>query len=97
MKDALFITIWDVPPFPTLLSYLRLLWPKSGDAPLDKVCYIGCGATTGIGAVIFTMKVEAGASVAVWGLGGIGLNVIQGAKMAGAGRIIGVDINPAKS
>jgi len=67
------------------------------DAPLDKVCYIGCGATTGIGAVIFTMKVEAGASVAVWGLGGIGLNVIQGAKMAGAGRIIGVDINPAKA
>lgn len=66
------------------------------DAPFDKVCYIGCGVTTGIGAVIFTMKVEAGATVAVFGLGGIGLNVIQGAKMVGARRIIGVDINPAR-
>lgn len=64
------------------------------DAPFDKACYIGCGVTTGIGAVIFTMKVEAGATVAVFGLGGIGLNVIQGAKMVGASRIIGVDINP---
>ena len=66
------------------------------DAPFDKVCYIGCGVTTGIGAVIYTAKVEAGADVAVFGLGGIGLNVIQGAKMVGADRIIGVDINPGK-
>ncbi len=64
------------------------------DAPFDKVCYIGCGVTTGIGAVIFTAKVEAGANVVVFGLGGIGLNVIQGAKMAGADKIIGVDLNP---
>ena len=66
------------------------------DAPFDKICYIGCGVTTGIGAVAFTMKVEAGATVAVFGLGGIGLNVIQGAKMVGASRIIGVDMNPSK-
>lgn len=66
------------------------------DAPFDKVCYIGCGVTTGIGAVLFTAKVEAGANVAVFGLGGIGLNVIQGAKMVGADKIIGVDINPAR-
>ncbi|MFC7335357.1 S-(hydroxymethyl)glutathione dehydrogenase/class III alcohol dehydrogenase [Rhodocista pekingensis] len=66
------------------------------DAPFDKVCYIGCGVTTGIGAVIYTAKVEPGASVAVFGLGGIGLNVIQGARMVGADRIIGIDINPAK-
>ena len=66
------------------------------DAPFDKVCYIGCGVTTGLGAVMNTAKVEAGASVAVFGLGGIGLNVIQGARMAGAERIIGVDVNPAK-
>lgn len=66
------------------------------DAPFDKVCYIGCGVTTGIGAVAFTMKVEAGSTVAVFGLGGIGLNVIQGAKLVGATRIIGVDINPSK-
>jgi S-(hydroxymethyl)glutathione dehydrogenase / alcohol dehydrogenase len=66
------------------------------DAPFDKVCYIGCGVTTGIGAVLFTAKVEAGATVAVFGLGGIGLNVIQGAKMVGAGKIIGIDINPAR-
>ena len=66
------------------------------DAPFDKVCYIGCGVTTGIGAVLFTAKVEAGASVVVFGLGGIGLNVIQGAKMVGAGRIIGVDLNPGR-
>jgi len=64
------------------------------DAPFDKVCYIGCGVTTGLGAVIFTAKVEAGANVVVFGLGGIGLNVIQGARMVGAGKIIGVDINP---
>jgi S-(hydroxymethyl)glutathione dehydrogenase/alcohol dehydrogenase len=66
------------------------------DAPFDKVCYIGCGVTTGIGAVINTAKVEAGASVVVFGLGGIGLNVIQGARMVGASKIIGVDINPAR-
>ena len=66
------------------------------DAPFDKVCYIGCGVTTGIGAVIFTAKVEPGANVVVFGLGGIGLNVIQGAKMAGANMIVGVDLNPAR-
>jgi S-(hydroxymethyl)glutathione dehydrogenase/alcohol dehydrogenase len=66
------------------------------DAPFDKVCYIGCGVTTGIGAVINTAKVEPGANVVVFGLGGIGLNVIQGARLAGANRIIGVDLNPAR-
>ena len=66
------------------------------DAPFDKVCYIGCGVTTGIGAVLFTAKVETGANVAVFGLGGIGLNVIQGAKMVGANKIIGIDLNPAR-
>jgi S-(hydroxymethyl)glutathione dehydrogenase/alcohol dehydrogenase len=66
------------------------------DAPFDKVCYIGCGVTTGIGAVINTAKVEPGANVVVFGLGGIGLNVIQGAKLAGANIIIGVDLNPAR-
>jgi len=66
------------------------------DAPFDKICYIGCGVTTGIGAVIYTAKVEPGANVVVFGLGGIGLNVIQGARMAGADMIIGVDINPAR-
>lgn len=66
------------------------------DAPFDKVCYIGCGVTTGIGAVINTAKVEPGANVVVFGLGGIGLNVIQGARMAGANRIIGVDLNPRR-
>lgn len=66
------------------------------DAPFDKVCYIGCGVTTGIGAVIYTAKVEPGANVVVFGLGGIGLNVIQGCRMVGANKIIGVDINPAK-
>jgi S-(hydroxymethyl)glutathione dehydrogenase / alcohol dehydrogenase len=66
------------------------------DAPFDKVCYIGCGVTTGIGAVINTAKVEVGSTVVVFGLGGIGLNVIQGAKMVGAGRIVGVDLNPSK-
>jgi S-(hydroxymethyl)glutathione dehydrogenase / alcohol dehydrogenase len=66
------------------------------DAPFDKICYIGCGVTTGIGAVIYTAKVWPGANVAVFGLGGIGLNVIQGARMVGADKIIGVDINPAK-
>jgi S-(hydroxymethyl)glutathione dehydrogenase/alcohol dehydrogenase len=66
------------------------------DAPFDKVCYIGCGVTTGIGAVINTAKVEEGANVVVFGLGGIGLNVIQGARLAGANMIIGVDLNPAR-
>jgi S-(hydroxymethyl)glutathione dehydrogenase/alcohol dehydrogenase len=66
------------------------------DAPFDKVCYIGCGVTTGIGAVLFTAKVEAGANVVVFGLGGIGLNVIQGLKLVGANMIIGVDLNPAR-
>jgi len=66
------------------------------DAPFDKICYIGCGVTTGIGAVAFTMGVEAGSTVAVFGLGGIGLNVIQGARLVGATRIIGVDLNPDK-
>lgn len=66
------------------------------DAPFDKACYIGCGVTTGVGAVLFTAKVETGANVAVFGLGGIGLNVIQGAKMIGADKIIGIDINPAR-
>src|SRR5918912_650548 len=66
------------------------------DAPFDKVCYIGCGVTTGIGAVINTAKVEPGANVVVFGLGGIGLNVIQGARLAGANMIVGVDLNPGK-
>jgi len=66
------------------------------DAPFDKVCYIGCGVTTGIGAVINTAKVQSGDNVIVFGLGGIGLNVIQGAKMVGAEMIVGVDINPKR-
>ncbi len=67
-----------------------------GDAPFDKVCYIGCGVTTGIGAVINTARVEPGANVVVFGLGGIGLNVVQGARLAGANMIVGVDLNPAR-
>ena len=66
------------------------------DAPFDKVCYIGCGVTTGVGAVVFDAKVEIGSKVVVFGLGGIGLNVIQGARLAGADQIIGVDINESK-
>ena len=66
------------------------------DAPFDKACYIGCGVTTGVGAVINTAKVEPGSNVVVFGLGGIGLNVIQGARMAGAKMIVGVDVNPGK-
>jgi S-(hydroxymethyl)glutathione dehydrogenase/alcohol dehydrogenase len=66
------------------------------DAPFETSCYIGCGVTTGVGAVIHTAKVEPGANCIVFGLGGIGLNVIQGLKLVGAGRIVGVDINPAK-
>jgi S-(hydroxymethyl)glutathione dehydrogenase/alcohol dehydrogenase len=66
------------------------------DAPFEKVCYIGCGVTTGVGAVINTAKVEPGANVAVFGLGGIGLNVVQAARMVGADKIIGIDLNPAR-
>ncbi|MEL7026032.1 MAG: S-(hydroxymethyl)glutathione dehydrogenase/class III alcohol dehydrogenase [Pseudomonadota bacterium] len=66
------------------------------DAPFDKICYIGCGVTTGIGAVIYTAKVEQGSRAIVFGLGGIGLNVIQGLRLAGADQIVGVDVNPAK-
>jgi S-(hydroxymethyl)glutathione dehydrogenase/alcohol dehydrogenase len=66
------------------------------DAPFDKICYIGCGVTTGIGAVIWTAKAEAGCRAVVFGLGGIGLNVIQGLRMIGAEQIVGVDINPSK-
>ncbi len=66
------------------------------DAPFDKVCYIGCGVTTGLGAVIYTAKVQPGAKVVVFGLGGIGLNVVQGARLAGADMIIGVDLNPGR-
>ena len=66
------------------------------DAPFDKICYIGCGVTTGIGAVVFDAKVETGSTVAVFGLGGIGLNVVQGAKMIGASKIIGIDLNEDK-
>jgi S-(hydroxymethyl)glutathione dehydrogenase/alcohol dehydrogenase len=66
------------------------------DAPFDKVCYIGCGVTTGVGAVINTAKVEPGSNVVVFGLGGIGLNVIQGARLVGANMIVGVDLNDSK-
>jgi len=66
------------------------------DAPFDKICYIGCGVTTGIGAVVNTAKVEPGSNVVVFGLGGIGLNVVQGARMVGADMIVGVDINPGR-
>src|SRR6478752_5724838 len=66
------------------------------DAPFDKICYVGCGVTTGIGAVLWTAKVEPNARCVVFGLGGIGLNVIQGLKLAGAAQIVGVDTNPAK-
>ena len=66
------------------------------DAPFDKICYIGCGVTTGIGAVLNTAKVEPGANVVVFGLGGIGLNVVQGARLAGANMIVGVDLNPGR-
>ena len=66
------------------------------DAPFDKICYIGCGVTTGVGAVMFTAKVEPGARAVVFGLGGIGLNVIQGLRLVGARQIVGVDLNPAR-
>ena len=79
----------------TVLSEIAVAKVRE-DAPFDKICYIGCGVTTGIGAVIYTAKVWPGANVVVFGLGGIGLNVLQGARMVGAGKIIGVDVNPAK-
>ncbi len=79
----------------TVLPEIALAKVRS-DAPFETICYIGCGVTTGIGAVIFTAKVEAGATVVVFGLGGIGLNVVQGARLVGARRIIGVDVNPAR-
>jgi S-(hydroxymethyl)glutathione dehydrogenase / alcohol dehydrogenase len=79
----------------TVLPEIALAKVRS-DAPFDKICYIGCGVTTGIGAVLWTAKVEPGATVVVFGLGGIGLNVVQGARMVGAGMIVGVDINPAR-
>ena len=79
----------------TVLPEIALAKVRS-DAPFDKICYIGCGVTTGVGAVAFEASVEPGSTVAVFGLGGIGLNVIQGAQMVGADRIIGVDINPAR-
>jgi S-(hydroxymethyl)glutathione dehydrogenase/alcohol dehydrogenase len=80
----------------TVLPEISLAKIRS-DAPFDKVCYIGCGVTTGLGAVVNTAKVEAGARVVVFGLGGIGLNVIQGARMVGASQIVGVDLVPEKA
>ena len=79
----------------TVLREIALAKVRS-DAPFEKICYIGCGVTTGVGAVAFEAKVEPGSTVAVFGLGGIGLNVIQGARMVGADRIIGIDINPTR-
>lgn len=79
----------------TVLPEIALAKARA-DAPFEKICYIGCGVTTGVGAAIWTAGIEPGANVAVFGLGGIGLNVIQGARLAGADRIIGIDINPAK-
>ncbi len=79
----------------TVLPEIALAKIRS-DAPFDKVCYIGCGVTTGLGAVMNTAKVEAGARAVVFGLGGIGLNVIQGLRMVGAEQIVGVDLNPAR-
>ena len=79
----------------TVLPEIALAKVRS-DAPFDKICYVGCGVTTVVGAVAFEARVEPGSSVAVFGLGGIGLNVIQGARMVGADRIIGIDTNPAR-
>jgi S-(hydroxymethyl)glutathione dehydrogenase/alcohol dehydrogenase len=79
----------------TVLPEIALAKVRS-DAPFDKICYIGCGVTTGIGAVINTAKVEIGSTAIVFGLGGIGLNVIQGLRLAGADQIVGVDLNPGK-
>ena len=80
----------------TVLPEISLAKIRS-DAPFDKVCYIGCGVTTGLGAVVFEAKVEPGSRVVVFGLGGIGLNVVQGARMVGADQIVGVDLNPEKA
>jgi S-(hydroxymethyl)glutathione dehydrogenase/alcohol dehydrogenase len=79
----------------TVLPEIALAKVRS-DAPFDKICYLGCGVTTGVGAVIYTAQVEAGANCVVFGLGGIGLNVIQALRMVGADKIVGVDINPAR-
>ena len=79
----------------TVLPEIALAKVRS-DAPFDKICYIGCGVTTGVGAVIYTAKVEPGSNVVIFGLGGIGLNVVQGAKLAGADMIVGVDLNPRR-
>ncbi len=79
----------------TVMPEIALAKVRS-DAPFDKICYIGCGVTTGVGAVLFTARVEAGANVVVFGLGGIGLNVVQACRMVGADKIIGVDINPGR-
>jgi S-(hydroxymethyl)glutathione dehydrogenase/alcohol dehydrogenase len=79
----------------TVLPEIALAKVRS-DAPFESICYIGCGVTTGVGAVLYTAKVEPGANVVVFGLGGIGLNVIQGARMVGANMIIGIDLNPAR-
>ena len=90
-------TTWAPRPSPTSPCCRRSRWRRSAtDAPFDKVCYIGCGVTTGIGAVMNTAKVEAGARCVVFGLGGIGLNVIQGLRMVGAEMIVGVDLNPRR-
>jgi S-(hydroxymethyl)glutathione dehydrogenase/alcohol dehydrogenase len=90
-------TIWAVRPSRTFTVLPEIAVAKiRKDAPFDKACYIGCGVTTGVGAVVNSAKVEPGANCVVFGLGGIGLNVIQGLKMVGADMIVGVDINPAK-
>src|SRR3982750_4075742 len=90
------ITTWAAAPsLYTGLPEIALAKVRE-DAPFEKICYIGCGVTTGIGAVINTAKVEPGANVVVFGLGGLGLNVIQGAKLPGANIIVGVDLNPGR-
>jgi S-(hydroxymethyl)glutathione dehydrogenase/alcohol dehydrogenase len=96
-KGKPIFTIWAARPSRILPCCRRSRWRRSApDAPFDKVCYIGCGVTTGVGAVVNTAKVEPGARVVVFGLGGIGLNVIQGARMVGADKIVGVDLNDSK-
>src|SRR5471032_3363650 len=87
---------WARPPLQISQWCRKSPWPRFAKMPFDKVCYIGCGVTTGVGAVIFTAKVQPGSKVVVFGLGGIGLNVVQGARLAGADMIIGVDINPTR-
>lgn len=90
-------TTWGARPSRTTRFFLRSHWAKiREDAPFDTVCYIGCGVTTGIGAVINTAKVEIGSRCVVFGLGGIGLNVIQGLRLAGCDQIVGVDLNNDK-